>query len=224
LRNDRDAFTTVCYERRIIAGPSRIPADIRFVCCSPALLVPSPPTVCYSLSRYTMLTAVPLRSEHRTSPVPASILAYITVKGSRRQLSFADPRITLPTASLEEQARIPIPNIWSLGLEYVYVDSVGNLREGILKASKPWKTFCAASSLWHTRYPIYLRSSAYTIHPPADSNHICQENLLSCLVTLTTLHPHFRTAQVTHGEVLPVPILRRDSREHEGKISSRRIT
>jgi len=102
----------------MIAGPSRIPADIRIVCCSPG----AESSYCYSLSGYTMLTAVPLRSEHRTSPAPASILAYITVKGSRRQLSFADPRITLPTASLEEQARIPIPNIWSLGLEHIYVD------------------------------------------------------------------------------------------------------
>jgi hypothetical protein len=67
-----------------------------------------------------MLTAVPLRSEHRTSLAPVSILVYITVKGSlaaailRRSQDNAPDDI--PRGAL---ARIRIPNIWSLGLEHV---------------------------------------------------------------------------------------------------------
>jgi hypothetical protein len=75
----------------------------------------------------------------------------------------------------------------------------------------------------HTISNLSEKSGTHIHHTGRLQSYLSREPL-SCLVTLTTLHPHFRTAKVTHGEVLPVLILRRDSREHEGKISSCRIT
>jgi hypothetical protein len=102
----------------MIAGLLRIPADTRLVCCP----LGAESSSYSSLLGYTMLTAVPLRSEYRTSPAPVSILAYIPARGSPAAAIPRRSQNNAPDDILRGAlARLPIPSLWSLGLEHFYL-------------------------------------------------------------------------------------------------------